>query len=145
MSAQAQPLLTPEQYLELERASDVRCEYYQGHVTAMAGGSLEHGRIIANLSARLLGLLRERGTPRCAVVTSDLRTQVAPDGLYTYPDIVVVCGDPQFVDNRRDTVANPVLLIEVLSASTEAYDRGFKAQQYRQVPSLKEYALRFPV
>jgi len=78
---------------------------------------------------------------RCLVTPSDLRVWVAPAGLYTYPDVVVVCGEPRYADDRRDTLLNPLLIIEVLSPSTEAYDRGFKSAQYRALESLQEYAL----
>ncbi len=133
-----QPGLTPEQYLELDRASEFRNEYYNGCMHAMWGGTYNHGLVIGNLA---YGLRKSFGGPPCAVVTSDLRIRVTPGGVYTYPDIVVVCGEPQYVDNRRDTVLNPVLLIEVLSPGTEAYDRGFKFAQYRTLESLQEYAL----
>jgi Uma2 family endonuclease len=138
MSAQTQPRLTPEQYLELERAAEFRHEYYNGRMYAMPGGTYHHVRIIANFAANLHGLLRKRP---CAVLTSDMRIRVSPEGLYTYPDVVVVCGEPKFGDGRSDTLVNPTLLIEVLSPSTEAYDRGFKAEQYRKIETLKEYAL----
>jgi len=77
----------------------------------------------------------------CSVGASDLRLRVSPDGLYTYPDVLVICGDPRFADDRRDTLLNPALIVEVLSPSAEAYDRGFKSAQYRTVESLEEYAL----
>jgi Uma2 family endonuclease len=137
MAAQPQPRLTPEQYLELERAAQFRHEYYNGRMYAMSGGSLHHALIIVNLAASLHGPLRKK---QCLVLSSDMRTRVSPDGLYTYPDLVVVCGQPKFGDNRSDTIVNPTLVIEVLSPSTEAYDRGFKAGQYRQMETLKEYA-----
>jgi|SRR5579862_1983898 len=138
MSAQPQPQLTPEQYLELDRASQFRNEYYNGHMYAMSGGTYAHGKIIANLG-RQLGNALDPGP--CTVTSSDVRVQVELRGLYCYPDVVVVCGDPQYHDNRLDTILNPTLLIEVLSPSTEAYDRGFKSAQYRTVESLQEYAL----
>jgi len=138
MSAQPQPHLTPEQYLELDRASEFRNEYYNGRMWAMSGGSYRHAAIIASLS-RALGNALD-GRP-CGVTSSDVRISVTADGLYTYPDIVVVCGEPKFVDGRSDTLLNPALVIEVLSPSTEAYDRGFKFAQYRRVEALEEYAL----
>lgn len=105
---------------------------------AMPSGSLWHAVIIGNLARQLSTALKKKP---CVVVTSDMRTCVAPDGLYTYPDIVVICGDPEFLDNRRDTVRNPKLLIEVLSPSTESHDRGFKSAQYRTLEGLEEYVL----
>ena len=138
MSAQAQPRLTPEQYLEAERSANFRHEYYNGQIYAMSGGSFQHFQIIGNISGELRAMLKKRP---CAVGSSDLRLRVSPDGLYTYPDVIVICGDPRFADDRRDTLLNPALIVEVLSPSTEAYDRGFKSAQYRTVESLEEYAL----
>jgi Uma2 family endonuclease len=138
MSAHAQPRLTPEEYLEIERAADFRSEYYNGRMYAMSGGSYTHGRVILNLASELHTILKK--SP-CDVIASDLRLRVSPGGLYTYPDVIVVCGEPKFADGRSDTVVNPVFLAEVLSPSTEAYDRGFKSTQYRTVESLEEYAL----
>src|SRR5579871_1334615 len=138
MSAHPQPRLTPEEYLEHDRASDVRNEYYNGHMYAMAGGSVLHAIIIGNLTRETGNALR--GRP-CFVAPSDLRVRISPDGLYTYPDIVVVCGELKVLDRRNDTVLNPILVIEVLSPSTEAYDRGFKSAQYRTLETLQEYAL----
>jgi len=139
MSAQSQPRLTPEQYLELERAAlDVRSEYYNGRMYAMSGGTYPHAIVIANL-ARRLGNGLEKGP--CVVTTSDMRLRVSKTGLYTYPDIVVVRDPPQYGDAERGTLLNPTLLLEVFSPSTEAYDGGFKSIQYRTLESLQEYAL----
>jgi Uma2 family endonuclease len=138
MSAQAQPRLTPEQYLEAERAAEFRSEYYAGHIYAMSGGSYQHAQVIGGLVRELGNALKERP---CSVVPNDLRLRLSRDGLYTYPDVVVICGDPQFADDQKDTLLNPTLIVEVLSPSTEAYDRGFKAQQYRTLESLEEYVL----
>ena len=138
MSAQPQPRLTPEQYLEIERAAEIKSEYYNGRMYAMSGASYKHVLITGNLAYRLRNCLEKRP---CTVLTSDLRLRVAPGGLYTYPDLVVVCGEPKFADNQADTLLNPLLIVEVLSPSTEAYDRGFKFAQYRTLESLQEYAL----
>lgn len=138
MSAQAQPHLTPEQYLEAERSAEYRHEYYNGQIYAMSGGSYQHAQIIGGLVREIGNALKKRP---CSVVPSDLRLRVSPGGLYTYPDVIVICGDPRFADDRRDTLLNPALIVEVLSPSTEAYDRGFKSAQYRMVESLEEYAL----
>jgi Uma2 family endonuclease len=137
MSAQPQSRLTPEEYLELDRASDIRHEYYNGHMYAMAGGSYRHARIIHNLG-RALGNVLD-GTP-CEVTENEVRVQTL-GALYVYPDIVVVCGEPKFIDGQADTLLNPTVLIEVLSPSTEAYDRGFKSAQYRTLDAVQEYAL----
>jgi Uma2 family endonuclease len=138
MSAQSQPRLTPEQYLEAERAAEYRSEYYCGHIYAMSGGSYQHFQIIGNISGELHAALKKRP---CSVGSSDLRLRVSADGLYTYPDVVVICGDPRFADDQKDTLLNPALIVEVLSPSTEAYDRGFKSAQYRTLESLDEYVL----
>jgi len=138
MSAQPQPRLTPEQYLAAERSAEFRHEYYNGHIYAMSGGSYRHAQIIGNLAGELRTALKTRP---CSVVSNDLRLRVSPDGLYTYPDVIVICGDPKFADDQRDTLLNPALIVEVLSPSTEAYDRGFKSAQYRTIESLEEYAL----
>ena len=138
MSAQPQPRLTPEQYLEMERAAEFRHEFYNGRMYAMAGTSHRHALISGNLLGEFrVGL---KNGP-CLVTSSDLRVRTALDGLCTYPDIVIVCAEPKYVDNQLDTLLNPVLIIEVLSPSTEAYDRGYKSAQYRTIESLQEYAL----
>ncbi len=137
MAAHPQHWLTPEEYLEIERAAQNRHEYYNGRMYAMAGGSYWHGVISGNLVGELRSALKSRA---CTVTPSDLRVCVAANGLYTYPDIVVVCNEPKFVDRRSDTVLNPSLLIEVLSPSTELADREFKAKLYQQMGSLREYA-----
>jgi Uma2 family endonuclease len=139
MSAQPQPRLTPEQYLEIERAAEVKSEYYNGQMYAMSGGSHRHVFVIGNFAFALRSALRKR--PTCLVTTSDLRVRVAQAGLYSYPDVVVVCAEPKYADDRQDTLLNPLLIVEVLSPTTEAYDRGFKSAQYRTLESLEEYAL----
>lgn len=138
MAAQPQPRLTAAEYLERERAAEFRHEYYNGQMYAMSGGSLPHALIIANFAGELRAGLKK--TP-CRVMNSDLRVSVSPNGLYTYPDIVVVCASPQYFEGQPDTLTNPVLLVEVLSPSTELMDRGLKALQYRSIASLQEYAL----
>jgi Uma2 family endonuclease len=137
MSAQPTPPLTPEEYLAIERAAEYKSEYYQGRMYAMAGTSLRHALIVTNISGEFRVALRN--SP-CSVVTTDLRVLVSAAGLYTYPDVVVVCGEPKLTDSWMDTLTNPVILIEVLSPSTEAHDRGFKSAQYRKLESLQEYA-----
>ncbi len=138
MSTLPNTLLTPEQYLEIERAAAYKSEYYHGEMFAMAGAGLAHNVLVANLVAGLHSQLRARP---CRVLPSDMRVLVAATGLYTYPDVVVVCGDPQFTDQRFDTLTNPNLIVEVLSPSTEAYDRGRKFEQYGTIASLQEYLM----
>ena len=138
MSSQRTTLLTPEEYLEIERRAERKSEYFRGEMFAMAGASFEHVTIVGNL---FYELKRQLDAGTCGAYSSELRLRVAPNGLYTYPDVMVICGDAQFVDGRRDTVVNPILIVEVLSESTEAYDRGKKFEQYRTLPSLREYFL----
>ena len=121
-----------------ERLAERKSEYFQGEVFAMAGASPRHVWIVANIVAEFRQQLK--GKP-CRVSASDLRLRVTPGGLYTYPDVMVVCGEPKFVDDGTDTIMNPKVVIEVLSPSTEQYDRGHKAQQYRTIDSLQELAL----
>jgi Uma2 family endonuclease len=138
MSAIPKTLLTPEQYLAQERRAEFKSEYYRGEVFAMAGASFEHTVIKDNL-ARKAGNQLEGGS--CRVLTSDIRIKVPATGLYTYPDVVVICDEPQFEDPHFDTLLNPRIIIEVLSDSTEKYDRGDKFRQFRDIPSLREYVL----
>jgi Uma2 family endonuclease len=138
MSTQSKSYLTPEQYLEIERKAEFKSEYYQGEMFAMAGASWAHSQIVANAVRELGNQLR--GGP-CQPVTSETRVCVTPAGLYTYPDVLVVCGEPQFVDSKPDTLLNPTVIIEVLSESTEAYDRGRKFELYRPLKSLAEYVM----
>jgi Uma2 family endonuclease len=138
MSVQEKELLTPEAYLALERAAPYKSEYFAGEMFAMSGASRRHNLISLNVGAELRTQLRHRP---CEVYTSDMRVKVSPTGLYTYPDVVVVCGEPEFEDTTGDTLLNPTLLIQVLSPSTEDYDRGRKFEHYRAIPSLQEYLL----
>ncbi len=128
---------TSAEYLHLERAATYRSEYFRGEIFAMAGGSPKHSRIKTNVISQLNSQLK--GQP-CTPYDSDLRIK-CPTGLYTYPDASVICAELEFDDDQRDTVLNPTLLIEVLSKSTEAYDRGKKFDNYRTIPSLREYVL----
>ncbi len=138
MPSQPKPYLTPEQYLTLERTAAYKSEYFRGEVFAMAGASPTHVLVVSNMVAALHGQLRRRP---CTVYSTDLRVKVEASGLYTYPDIVVVCGDLQFDDDHQDTLLNPTLIVEVLSESTKDYDRGGKFAQYRKIPSFAEYVL----
>lgn len=125
------------EYLAMERRAETKHEFFAGQIFAMAGASYAHTTIAGNASRSLGNALRETA---CNVVSSDLRVRTLT-GLYTYPDVVVVCGKPEFDDEERDTLLNPVVIIEVLSRTTEAYDRGQKFTNYRSIPSLKEYVL----
>lgn len=138
MSAQPIARITPEQYLESERKAEFRHEYFDGEVFAMSGGTFPHGIIILNLAAEFRHSLKERS---CVVTSSDVRLRVGSGRMYAYPDILIVCGDPRFADEQKDTLLNPTLIVEVLSPSTEAYDRGLKFRQYRTIESFQEYVL----
>ncbi len=140
MSAQPQHYYTPEEYLSLERTAAYKSEYLAGEIFAMAGASLRHNIIAANL-VRLLGNAFQ-GRP-CLAVASDMRVRVAASGLYTYPDVVAVCGKPKFADAdvHQDTLLNPTVIFEILSPSTENYDRGKKFTHYQQIPTLTDYVL----
>jgi Uma2 family endonuclease len=138
MSTDRKTLLTEEQYLEIERRAEFKSEFYRGEMFAMAGAGWNHNLLVANAIIQLG--IQMRSQP-CRVVPSDMRVRISATGLYTYPDVVVVCGEPQFLDGQHDTLLNPTLIVEVLSPSTEAYDRGRKFEHYRSIPSLKEYLL----
>src|SRR3989442_7543846 len=138
MSSERKINLNPGQYLTLDRRAEFRSEYVDGDMVAMSGGSREHNLIVTNLVRELSFQLK--GRP-CEVYPSNMRVKVSATGLYTYPDVVVVCGEPKFEDENVDTLINPTLIAEVLSDSTEAYDRGAKFGHYRKVDSLTEYLL----
>lgn len=130
---------SPEEYLAFERGTDARHEYLDGHVYAMAGESIEHSRICVNVAGELRARLK--GSP-CEVLSPNMKVVTSPSGLFSYPDVVVICGEPQFYDERRDILTNPTVVFEVLSPSTEAYDRGEKFLRYRtQIETLREYVL----
>jgi Uma2 family endonuclease len=138
MSAHAHPRLTPEQYLEIERAAESKSDYYDGYMYAMSGGSLGHAVVIGSLIRALGNTLMKRP---CTVATSDLRLGVGSGRLYTYPDAIVFCGEAKLADDHNDILLNPTIIAEVLSPSTERYDRGIKFAQYRTIETLQEYAL----
>ena len=138
MNPQLKPRLTPEDYLALERSAEYKSEYFNGEIFAMAGASRVHNTLVVNTAIELGNQLKKRP---CKLYVSDMRVKVNPTGLYTYPDVVVVCGKEQFEDTHLDTLLNPTLIIEVLSDSTEAYDRGRKFEHYRHLDSLVEYVL----
>ena len=138
MSSQAKTFITEEEYLAIERKAQIKSEYFAGEIFALAGASRQHNRIVTNLVTGLDNQLKERP---CNVYSSDLRVKINKSGLYTYPDVVVTCGEELFSDENRDVLLNPFVIIEVLSDSTEAYDRGEKFEHYQQVDSLLEYLL----
>ena len=134
----SQPACSPDEYLAFERLSDGRHEFLDGYIYAMAGESIEHSTICFNL-ATIVGT-ELRGKP-CRGLSPNMKIRTSPTGLYSYSDLTVVCGEPLFHDRQRDVLVNPIVIIEVLSPSTEAYDRGEKWVRYQQIESLSDYLL----
>jgi Uma2 family endonuclease len=131
--------ITPEEYLTFERECiDQKHEYFDGEIFAMSGASRRHNLISINITGNLYPQLKNRS---CEMYAADMRVNICASGLYTYPDIVVVCGEPEFEDQIFDTLLNPVIIIEILSKSTENYERGKKFENYRKIKSLQEYLL----
>lgn len=130
--------VTEAEYLEIERTAEFKSEFFAGEMFAMAGGKPQHSQIAANCAREFGNKLR---TGDCVVYNADLRIKVEATGLFTYPDLSIICGELQFVPGTDDTVVNPTLIVEVLSDSTEANDRGKKFENYRQIPALREYLL----
>jgi Uma2 family endonuclease len=137
MSTAALNRYTPEEYLAIERRAKFKSEYIEGEIVAMTGASMAHNWIVANLGGEFHSRLR--GSP-CRSAQSDMRVKVSPSR-YVYPDVVVVCGEPRLEDEALDTLLNPTLVIEVLSHTTELYDRGEKFEHYRTIDTLQEYVL----
>jgi Uma2 family endonuclease len=138
MAQTALHYVSANEFLQAERSAKEKHELHQGHVVAMAGASLAHNEIVANLIGNIKTHLK--GRP-CRIYPSDLRVAVATTDSFTYPDASIVCGKPKMLDSTFDTLVNPAVLIEVMSTSTEQYDRGTKFFYYMQIPSLKEYIL----
>ncbi|MGH8475687.1 MAG: Uma2 family endonuclease [Methylococcales bacterium] len=138
MPSQAKARLTVEEYLAIERQAPCKSEYFEGEMFAMAGASRRHNLIALNIGAELRTQLRQGP---CEVYTSEMRVKISHTGLYTYPDVVVVCEEPVFEDADVDSLLNPLVLVEVLSPSTADHDRGGKFEHYRTLPSLQAYLL----
>ncbi len=119
---------TPEEYLKMERASDERHEYLDGEIFQMAGESLSHSRVCVNLTTEVALQLRGK---RCEALSANMKVRTSTASLFSYPNLTVVCGVPEFHDRKKDVVVNPRVIFEVLSPSTEKYDRGRKFQRYR--------------
>jgi len=136
---QGKTRMTPEEYLELERVSEIKHEYFAGEIFAMVGASLNHNQISGNIFGELRNKLKQSA---CRPFVNDLRVKVQEIDKYTYPDIVVVCGDIELEkESGMETLLNPIVIIEILSYSTEAYDRGTKFHHYQLIKSLQEYIL----
>jgi Uma2 family endonuclease len=138
MAVAAQRWFTPEEYLTIEEKADHKSEYFQGEIFALAGGSSNHNLITGNTHTELNIALKGKA---CRVYVNDMRLLVKRNGLYTYPDVMVVCGKVEFVPNRNDTLTNPIVIVEVLSPATHSYDRVKKFSLYKQLDSLREYIL----
>jgi Uma2 family endonuclease len=138
MSAIPKPYFRPEEYLELDGLSNVRYEYYNGEIVAMTGASVEHNQITTNL---ILTIGTQLDTKGCDIYVNDLRVRVEATGAYTYPDAVIVCGKKELDTTSVDTLLNPTILIEILSDSTESYDRSTKWAHYRRIATLQEFLL----
>jgi len=138
--ALAEPIqgLTEAEYFEIERRAEFKSEFFDGEMFAMASGTTPHSLIATNAIGEIHALLK--GRP-CVVFNSDMRVKIEATGLITYPDVTVVCGPQQFAGEKEGALINPTVLVEVLSDSTEAYDRGRKFEHYRQIPSMQEYLL----
>ena len=134
----AQTYFTPEEYIALERKAEYKSEYFDGHIIAMSGASSKHNLITGDIFYGLYPQLIGHG---CEIFTSDMRVRPSLGDAYFYPDVVVVCGEPEFEDDTFDTLLNPIVIVEVLSPSTEAYDRGEKFARYKHLTSLQEYVL----
>ena len=138
MTAIAKTFVSEEAYLEEERKALNKSEYYKGEIFAMAGATKAHNRIVASIITAIGQFLKGKN---CHYYPSDLRVHNSDNTLYTYPDVIIVCGKEEYLDNELDTLLNPTVIIEVLSPSTENYDRGTKFKLYRSIPSLKNYIL----
>lgn len=138
MATAALTYYTPDEYFALDRGAEFKSEYRDGRIVAMTGATIEDVTLAGNMHGELRA--RFRGGP-CRALMSDMRVQVGEGRRYTYPDVTAVCGEPRFMDGTLDTLTNPVLIVEVLSPSTEAYDRGEKFLHYRTIESLQEYVL----
>ncbi|HEX3877491.1 MAG TPA: Uma2 family endonuclease, partial [Bryobacteraceae bacterium] len=138
MSTQPITKVTAEEYLELERRSEFRSEYLDGQMFAMAGSSFNHSLIAGNTQGLLFAQLQ---ASRCVATGSDTRIYIASYNVFTYPDLVVTCGAPQFYGDRRDVISDATFIVEILSPSNKNYDRAEKFEYYRSLPSFSEYLL----
>lgn len=138
MEKHAQKHYTVEEYLIYEETSEFKNEYYNGEIFAMSGASIDHNRIITNLTVEFGNFFKNQS---CEIFTSDMRLWIEAKKMFTYPDLMIVCDSPAFYPERRDTITNPLIIIEILSESTRNYDRGDKFMFYRSLPSFKEYIL----
>ncbi|MES1216862.1 MAG: Uma2 family endonuclease [Bacteroidota bacterium] len=130
--------ISPDEYLDMERASEEKHEYYDGFVIAMSGARLRHNQVVSNLMAKIGSYLQNKN---CQILPSDMRISTPTRDAYIYPDASIVCGEPKLEDDKFDTLINPSVVFEILSPSTQKNDRGYKLLYYKNIPSLKEYIM----
>lgn len=135
MTSHPQRRYSRDDYFSLEEGSSVRHEFFNGEIFAMAGGTVAHNQIVANVIRELGAALRSKN---CRALGSDMRL-LTPGGLLTYPDVMVICGPVELADGRRDVVTNPAVLVEVLSDATRGYDLADKFEHYKAIPTLRDY------
>lgn len=140
MEARKLENLSIADYINIEQETDLRYEYHNGKIFAMAGGTVEHGLISGNTYGEIKFSLRNKGS-NCTTINNDIKLHIVASNKFLYPDVMVVCGDLERSKVEKNAIVNPVVIIEVLSKSTESYDRGDKFFTYRQIESLKEYIL----
>ncbi len=138
MSAEIKKPISVEEYFQICEESDEKFQFFNGEIFAMSGGTMNHSLISNNVSSELRNVLKDKP---CRVFDSNLRIAVDKNDSYTYPDTSVICGEIQFLENKKDTVTNPIVIVEVFSDSTEAFDRGKKFSLYRSIETLKHYIL----
>jgi Uma2 family endonuclease len=138
MATLAKKFFTPAEYFKLEETSEDKHEYRDGVIVPMAGASANHSQILFNLTLQVGPDIKKR---ECRLFDSNMRVQVRESGLYTYPDMTIVCGKVEYAKGRKDTITNPTLIVEVLSPSTRTYERGYKFDLYRPLKSLQAYVL----
>lgn len=140
MKAHKLPILSVKEYIQQEVESNVKYEYHNGKIYALAGGTLNHGLISGNVYSEMRNKLKENKS-NCLPFNSDIKLHIEESNSYVYPDTMVICGDIERADEDQNSVVNPVLIVEVLSKSTAEYDRGDKFHLYRKIPTFKEYVL----
>lgn len=128
--------ISPKEYLEMERASDEKHEYFDGHIYLMSGASLKHAKVAVNLVGKLFAFLEGK---ECSVLSENMRVTTPSNDSYMYPDVLIVCGKEELEDEQFDTLLNPSVIFEILSPSTRSIDKGRKMMYYKEIPSLKEY------
>ncbi|MHC5611580.1 MAG: Uma2 family endonuclease [Nostoc sp.] len=138
MQITQQRYYTPEEYLELEEVAEYKSEYIDGQIISMAGGTVNHNQIALNLSTELNFAFKKQNY---RVFMGDVRLWISQKRTYTYPDVMILAGEPEFFNNRRDIILNPQIIVEVLSKSTKGYDREDKFQAYRTISTFQEYLL----